>query len=114
MPSDPPSARATPPPDAPPPIPLDAHGRERPAFLLGFPEDPGLQALTRAFEAGNYAYVRREAPALAEHARDPDVQAAARELLRRLEPEPAAKYLLAASGVLLVVLTLWAYLHHAH
>ncbi len=45
MPSDPPSARATPPPDAPPPIPLDAHGRERPAFLLDVDDVAGKRII---------------------------------------------------------------------
>src|SRR3569832_50561 len=43
---------------------LNAAGEERPAFLLEFPEDPQLELLIAAFEAGNFAQVRAEAPKL--------------------------------------------------
>jgi hypothetical protein len=92
-------------------VPLDAAGRERPRFLLGFPADPELSRLTAAFEAGNYALVRAEAGALAERAESPAVRDAARELLRRIEPDPLAKYLLALTAALLLLLAYWAY-HH--
>lgn len=92
-------------------VPLDAAGRERPRFLLGFPPHPELSRLTAAFEAGNYALVRAEAGALAERAESPAVREAARELLRRIEPDPLAKYLLALTAALLLLLSYWAY-HH--
>lgn len=91
--------------------PLDAAGRERPRFLLGFPAHPELSRLSAAFEAGNYALVREEAPALAERAESPAVRAAALELRRRIEPDPLAKYLLALTAALLLLLAYWAY-HH--
>lgn len=93
--------------------PLNEAGMERPQFLLDFPEDPELERLIAAFEAGNFARVRKDAERLAEATSDPDVKAAALELRRRIDPDPLAKYLLAISLVLLVVLTIWAYAHGA-
>jgi hypothetical protein len=90
---------------------LDAAGRERPRFLLAFPEHPGLARLSAAFEAGNYALVRAEAEELAERAEDPAVRDAALELRRRIEPDPLAKYLLALTAALLLSLAYFAY-HH--
>jgi hypothetical protein len=79
--------------------------------LLGFPAHPELSRLSAAFEAGNYALIREEAPALAERAESPAVRAAALELRRRIEPDPLAKYLLALTAALLLLLAYWAY-HH--
>jgi hypothetical protein len=90
---------------------LDAAGRERPRFLLGFPQHPDLQRLAAAFEAGNYALVREEAEALAERADTPAVRDAALELRRRIDPDPLAKYLLALTAALLLSLAYFAY-HH--
>lgn len=89
--------------------PLDASGMERPAFLLDFPEDPELERLILAFEAGNYALVRREAEPLAARTRDSAVRDAALELRRRIDPDPLATGLLALSVLLLLFLTFWAY-----
>jgi hypothetical protein len=93
---------------------LDARGRERPRFLLGFPKHPELEPLIQAFETGNYALVRRDAPALAERTDDPAVRDAAIELRRRIDPDPLYKYLLGVSVVLLAFLTAYAYLGHSH
>jgi len=87
---------------------------ERPAFLLDYPEDPDLERLIAAFEAGNYALVRREAAGIAEKATDPAVKAAALELRERIEPDPLAKYLILASALLLALLTIWAYRTSGH
>lgn len=92
-------------------VPLDAAGRERPRFLLGFPPHPELARLAAAFEAGNYALVRAEAEALAERAESPAVRDAALELRRRIEPDPLVKYMLALTAALLLLLAYWAY-HH--
>jgi hypothetical protein len=92
-------------------VALDRNGRERPRFLLGFPQHPDLQRLAAAFEAGNYALVRDEAEALAERAESPAVRDAALELRRRIEPDPLVKYLLALTGALLLFLAWFAY-HH--
>jgi hypothetical protein len=99
-------------PDAPAPptrAALDAQGMERPKFLLDYPRDPALERLIAAFESGNYAFVRREAEAVAKATEDPAVRDAALELRRRIEPDPLAKYLLGLAAALLVFLVVWAY-----
>jgi hypothetical protein len=93
---------------------LDAQGRERPAFLATFPDDPELAELSRAFEVGNYAYVRQHAPRLAERTDDPAVRSAALELSERIKPDPLMKYLLLVSVLLLVYLIFNAYTSHGH
>lgn len=92
--------------------PLSADGLERPAFLLDFPTDAELEPLIAAFEAGNYAFVRRQAPKVAERATDPAVRAAALELRRRTDPDPLAVYLLVISVLLLAFLITWLYMQH--
>jgi hypothetical protein len=88
---------------------LDADGRERPAFVLSFPSDPELDALVRAFEGGNFALVREQAPKLAASAADPAVRNAALELRRRIDPDPTVVRLLLLSFALLVFVAIWAY-----
>jgi hypothetical protein len=90
--------------DAPP----DEHV---PAFARGWPRDEALDALVAAFDAGDYARVRREAPVLARKTDDDAVRRAARELARRLDPDPVAVYMLMAAVVLLVFLAGWYWLH---
>jgi hypothetical protein len=99
-------------PAAPTAEPLNAEGRERPLFVLTFPSHPELDQLVRAFELGNYAYVRKHAPELAQRAQEPSVRDAALELARRIEPDPLIKTLLGLSVALLVALTIWAYQTH--
>jgi hypothetical protein len=84
---------------------------ERPAFAADFPSDPALDDLVQAFEQGNYARVRREAPTLAKRTDRPAVRRAARVLRRRLDPDPIAIYLLIAAGLLLVFLASWYWSH---
>lgn len=84
-----------------------------PAFALSFPRDPALDALVEAFEQGDYARVRRESPALAKATDSDEVRAAARELARRVEPDPLAVYLLLGAAALLVFLAGW-YWSHPH
>ena len=84
---------------------------ERPAFAADFPSDPALDELVSAFEQGNYARVRREAPALAKRTDRPAVRRAARVLARRLDPDPIAVYLLIAATLLLVFLAAWYWSH---
>lgn len=91
---------------------LDAAGMQRPAFVLDFPEDPELDVLVRAFEAGNFAFVREHAPRLAESSSSADVKAAARELSRRIEPDPLVKFLLGVAGALFLVVV--SYVYHSH
>ena len=88
---------------------LNAEGRERPRFLLEFPHDPALQQLVRAFEAGNYRAVREGAAELAESSADPIVRAAARELARRIDPDPLLKYLLFVALGLFVFVVWYTY-----
>jgi hypothetical protein len=90
---------------------LDAEGRERPNFVLAFPSDPDLDHAVKAFELGDYATVRTEATRLLEHPKK-DVQAAAGELLARIEPDPLVKILLAMAVLLLFAVTFWAYRSH--
>jgi hypothetical protein len=82
-----------------------------PAFALGFPADPALAALVAAFELGDYARVRREAPALIKQTDSAEVRKAARELVKRLDPDPMAVYLLAGAALLLAFLALWYWAH---
>jgi hypothetical protein len=82
-----------------------------PAFALDFPEDPALQALVAAFEQGDYARVRREAPALIKQTESVAVRKAARELVKRLDPDPLAVYLLAGAALLLAFLAFWYWTH---
>jgi len=83
----------------------------RPAFARTWPHDATLDALVLAFEAGDYARVRREAPTLAERAESNAVRRAARELRRRLDPDPVAVYMLMVAGALLALLAGWYWLH---
>ena len=101
--------RAPPEPNGVPEVPLNADGRERPRFLLEFPADPELQRLVSAFEAGNYHAVREGAPQLAERTLDPIVRAAARELRRRIDPDPLMKYLLWTALGLFVFVVWYTY-----
>ena len=84
-----------------------------PAFARAFPDDPAVRELVEAFERGEFALVRERAPKLAETTTDPAVAAAARELRRRLDPDPLAVKLLLAAVALLIFLSAWAY-HTAH
>ena len=93
-------------------IPLDANGRERPSFLLAFPDHPELAQLSQAFEAGDYAYVREHAPDVARRADDDEVRRAALELAERIKPDPLIKYLLLLSFALLSYLVIHAYTSH--
>jgi hypothetical protein len=93
---------------------LNAEGRERPRFLLQFPDDPELQRLVRAFEIGNYEAVRDGASKLAESTADPIVRAAAGELRRRIDPDPLMKYLLGVAVALFVFVVWYTYQGQSH
>jgi hypothetical protein len=80
-------------------------------FAKGFPDDPELGRLLRAFEAGDYRTVRADAPKLAEQTKDTRVRDAALDLRRRIEPDPIQIYLLGLTLALLAFLTAWFYLH---
>jgi hypothetical protein len=94
--------------------PIGPDGSERPAFVLDYPSDPELDRLVRAFELGNYAFVREHAAEVAQKSADPRVRAAAAELARRIEPDPLVKTLLLMSLALFVILAFWAYKTHGN
>jgi hypothetical protein len=93
---------------------LDAQGRERPPFLRELPDDPDLNLIVRAYERGDYRLVRYESERLAEESVRPEVRRAARELRRRIDPDPLAKYLLLVACGLFAFLVFWTYFIHAH
>ena len=80
-----------------------------PAFADSFPRDPTLDDLVAAFENGNYARVREGAQRLldARPEHPDDVRSAARDLLRRIDPDPLATYLLLGACLLLMFLAGW-------
>jgi hypothetical protein len=78
-----------------------------PPFATAFPREPDLDRLVDAFERGNYALVRAGARRLAEEAERDEVRRAARELLRRIDPDPLATLMLAAAAALLAFLAAW-------
>jgi len=88
---------------------LNAAGEERPAFLLEFPDDPELELLIAAFEAGDFQRVRVLAPRLAERTTEPAVRRAALELRRRIDPDPLLVLLLVLSFSVFVFLVAWVY-----
>ncbi|HVY48780.1 MAG TPA: hypothetical protein VHB21_22985 [Minicystis sp.] len=75
------------------------------------PRSPELGALEAAFDRGDYATVRRDAPKLARSTDDDAVRARARELARRIEPDPIAKWMMAGAGLLLAMLAGWYWMH---
>lgn len=78
--------------------------RNRPAFSWNFPRDPDLDALVDAYREGHYDAVRRGVPLLLTKSSDELTRLAARELARRLNPDPFAVSLLAAALGLLLFL----------
>ncbi|NUQ75985.1 MAG: hypothetical protein HUU21_20790 [Polyangiaceae bacterium] len=111
---------------------------EWPGFAKSFPDHPAVEALVLAFERGNYASVREGAKALLEQSSKPAkkvskssegdelphplplsaeerdaLRSAARELIRRTEPDPLAVYMVLGAVVLLAFLSIW-YWSHPH
>ena len=82
-----------------------------PKFAADFPKHPELDALVLAFADGDYRTVREKALKLAASAEDAEVKRAAETLRERIEPEPTAKFLFAATALLLVILTVWWVTH---
>ena len=85
----------------------------RPRFARDYPQDPRIDALLAAFATGNYGFVRTHAPEIADAAEDDDVRDAARDLHRRIHPEPTSM-LLWGLGVLLLVILYAFWLSHEH
>lgn len=73
-------------------------------FLRSFPSDDALVPLVAAFERGDYAFVRVEAPLLAARTKDEQVRRAALELRRRIDPDRLSLLLVGFAFALLVVL----------
>ena len=88
---------------------LNGAGEERPAFLLEFPDDPELELLIAAFESGNFAWVRAEAPNLAARTSSEAVRRAALELRSRTDPDPLLVGMLGLCILLFVFLVVWIY-----
>jgi hypothetical protein len=83
----------------------EAEEEDLPAFARSFPKDPRLALLVVAFREGDYARVRREAPALSSGAESEEVRRAARELLSRTGADPLMIGMLVGTGLLLALLT---------
>ena len=79
-------------------------GARAPPSRATFRASPELDALVDAFERGDYARVRAEAPKLERASTDEAVVAAARTLVERTRPDPLAVKMLLLTGLLLVVL----------
>ena len=82
-----------------------------PPFALRYPRDETLDALLVTFERGDYATVRAGAQKLIANSTKPSVRQAAEDLLRRLDPDPLALYLLGVSTLLLVFFSIWYFTH---
>jgi hypothetical protein len=93
---------------------LTAEGWERPGFVGDFPSDPELDRLVRAFELGNYAFVREHGAKLAKSAAEESVRSAASALVRRTEPDPLVRILFLMSLGLFLFMVFYAYRSHGH
>jgi hypothetical protein len=78
-----------------------------PSFARDFPSDPELGSLVAAFAAGDYATVRKGAPALASKTTDEHVKRAAELLRSRIDPDPTSRLFFALTAALLVFLMAW-------
>lgn len=86
----------------------------RAAFLRDLPDTEQLRPLVAAFASGNYALLRQLERGLASQTQDPEILAAAHELVGRTEPDPLSKKLLGLSVLFFLFIVGWVYLHHAH
>lgn len=100
---------------------MSAAGLRRPSFAAGFPRDARLDEAVKLFDRGDYKACRALATAILDNKKEPrspyrepmdgapeeaslEVRAAARELLRRMDPDPLVKVLVAlAAGLLALV-----------
>ena len=85
----------------------------RPSFARAFPRTSELDTLVEAFEKGDYARVRAEAPKLEAASKDDLVQRAARALVDRTKPDTTAVALLALAALLVALLSAW-WIGHGH
>ena len=86
-------------------------GDDRSVFARAYPDDPQLNRLVAAFDAGDYATVRARAHDLVHATKNDDVRRAARDLLRRIEPDRTAALLLGVAVALLAFLSWWHWSH---
>lgn len=89
---------------APPQQPTVVDPTYTASFARGWPADPELIELMKAFDRGDYAFVRSHAPKLAERTKDERVKAAALEVRRRIDPDPVSGILVLVAMGLLIVL----------
>jgi hypothetical protein len=87
------------------------NGKGHPLFARQYPSAPEIDRLLEAFEKGDYATVRLDAPKVAASATDPRVADAARDLAKRTLPDPMALYLIGLTMALFVFLSAWFFLH---
>lgn len=98
--------------DAPKAAPAAPDSWGYPSFARGFPREPELDALVKAFADGNYLTVRTRAPKLAaSEGVSPEVKKAAEILGARVEPDATARIFFALAAALLVFLTVWWVTH---
>jgi hypothetical protein len=88
---------------------LDPQGRERPRFIFTYPDDPELAKLTAAFERGDFRSVGIGAKELEKTATDPEVKAAARDLMLRIQPDPLVRWFWLVAVVVFTFLVAWSY-----
>ncbi len=84
----------------------------RAVFLNGLPDAEELRPLVESFATGNYAQLRQQEQALRTQSKDPEILAAARELVERTEPDPLSKLLLWLSVLFFLFIVGWVYFHH--
>ena len=89
----------------------DEHERAVPRFARAFPRDAALDALVAAFDAGDFARVRRDGAKLAKEAESEEVRRAAATLVERTKGDPVAGLLVAIAAILLVALSAWWIAH---
>lgn len=92
-------------------VPAPTEAVEPSRFTRAFPKDDVLDRLVAAFERGDYALVRAEAPALARRTNDPEIRRAALELRRRIDPDRLSLALIGFAFALLVVLSVYYWTH---
>lgn len=101
-------------PDAVPRVPPESRDPCRAPFLDELPEAPELEPLIAAFAAGNYARVRQLARSLEGPSTAVEVRDAARELVRRTEPDRVVVVLFVLAFALFIFVAAWSILGHAH
>ncbi len=85
--------------------------RTVPSFARDFPRHPQLDRVLDLFERGNYHLARKEAVLLVQSKEDEAVRKAAKEIVKRISPEPLAMYFMAIASALLVILAGYYWTH---